>query len=531
MLLKIEGEKMLGIVRKRLSKLLAIVMIALMSFVALIPFDAVDVEASSNIIRISGSDRYDTSCKAAYYLQKLNGGKKFDAIILSTGSNYPDALGGSYLCKVTGAPLILVNNKTIPRAMECVSKVMNKNGTIYMLGGAGAVSRRIENAFMQAGYQNIERIEGKSRYETNLELLKAADAFDKEKNENINRNLIICSGANFADALSAGSTGHPIMVVGNKLSSDQLAYIKERSYNRFFIMGGVKAVSKSIENALKGRGTVIRLEGGNRFDTSLKAVNKFFPVGKTKEAIVVSGENFPDGLSATPIAQKLGSPILLISNTHIAESYNYLKKNKVGKAIVFGGQNIIQDKTVGVSGTGLTAGWNNIHNHLVYIHSDGTIATKAFSDGYNTIVPSTGGFIAPEQRQRFIWPVEGPLTSYFGYRDDVPSWASSDHGGIDIGVGYYTPVKASASGTVIWPTGWYQGYGNLVVIQHADGYVTYYGHNSYNLVSVGDRVFQGQIVASSGSTGNSTGPHVHFEIRRYGVKRDPLDYLPRNRYW
>ena len=118
----------------------------------------------------------------------------------------------------------------------------------------------------------------------------------------------------------------------------------------------------------------------------------------------------------------------------------------------------------------------------------------------------------------FIWPVHGILTSEFGWR-----WGRL-HAGIDIAVGNATPVVASASGTVI-VAGWMGGYGNLVVIDHGNGVATAYGHNSTIAAGVGQYVAQGQLIAYSGNTGFSTGPHVHFEVRVGGVPVDPLGYL------
>jgi len=117
-----------------------------------------------------------------------------------------------------------------------------------------------------------------------------------------------------------------------------------------------------------------------------------------------------------------------------------------------------------------------------------------------------------------IYPVNGPLTSRFGMR-----WGRM-HEGIDVGVGTGTPVVAAASGTVI-SAGWAGGYGNLVVIDHGGGIATAYGHNSRIIVSNGQSVGQGTVIAYSGSTGHSTGPHVHFEVRINGSAVDPLPYL------
>jgi murein DD-endopeptidase MepM/ murein hydrolase activator NlpD len=116
------------------------------------------------------------------------------------------------------------------------------------------------------------------------------------------------------------------------------------------------------------------------------------------------------------------------------------------------------------------------------------------------------------------WPVSGPVTSGFGLR-----WGRM-HEGIDIAVAEGTPVRASAAGTVIH-AGWLGGYGNLVVVDHGGGLSTAYAHNSSYATSVGQSVAAGQVVAYSGNTGNSSGPHVHFEVRVNGSAVDPLGYL------
>ena len=122
----------------------------------------------------------------------------------------------------------------------------------------------------------------------------------------------------------------------------------------------------------------------------------------------------------------------------------------------------------------------------------------------------------------FIWPVRGTITSNFGGRN---LWGSYDfHLGIDIAVPTGTSIKAADGGTVI-KAGWSGSYGNLVAIRHDNGYVTYYAHNSSILVSVGDKVYQGQVIARAGMTGNASGPHCHFEVRINGTSVNPRNYL------
>jgi murein DD-endopeptidase MepM/ murein hydrolase activator NlpD len=121
----------------------------------------------------------------------------------------------------------------------------------------------------------------------------------------------------------------------------------------------------------------------------------------------------------------------------------------------------------------------------------------------------------------FGWPTAGVLTSRFGRR-----WGKM-HKGIDIAGPVGTPINSAAAGTVVF-AGWQGGYGNLVEIKHADGTTTRYGHNSRLMVSVGQTVAQGQQVSEMGSTGHSTGSHLHFEIRPNGGDAvNPIAHLPR----
>ena len=124
----------------------------------------------------------------------------------------------------------------------------------------------------------------------------------------------------------------------------------------------------------------------------------------------------------------------------------------------------------------------------------------------------------------FGWPCNGVITSRFGYRNTGIRGASTYHEGIDIANGYGTPIYASDGGTVSY-SGWQGGYGYLVIIDHGNGYQTYYGHNSSLLVSVGEHVYKGQQIAKMGSTGVSSGSHCDFRIKLNGTFLNPLNYL------
>lgn len=122
------------------------------------------------------------------------------------------------------------------------------------------------------------------------------------------------------------------------------------------------------------------------------------------------------------------------------------------------------------------------------------------------------------------WPCSGPITSPFGYRTHPIFGTTIFHAGIDIGVDYGTPIHAADSGVVVY-SGWISGYGNAVIIDHGGGVSTLYGHNQSLAVSEGQSVSKGSVVAYAGSTGNSTGPHCHFEVDVNGSPVNPMGYL------
>jgi LysM repeat protein len=123
-----------------------------------------------------------------------------------------------------------------------------------------------------------------------------------------------------------------------------------------------------------------------------------------------------------------------------------------------------------------------------------------------------------EQRIPLVWPVEGPVISTFGQR--ARGW----HAGIDISAEIGSQVYAAAPGTVVY-SGWIRSYGQVVKLEHSNGFITLYAHNLQNLVEAGEEVEAGQVIATVGRSGHTTGPHVHFEVRRDGRAYNPLHLL------
>ena len=149
------------------------------------------------------------------------------------------------------------------------------------------------------------------------------------------------------------------------------------------------------------------------------------------------------------------------------------------------------------------------------------------SEFMNQAYGTVSSVLNPTAETPNIWPVAGPISSYYGYRTSPGGIGSTFHEGVDIAGDYGTPISATAAGTVT-QAGWVGGYGYLVEVKHADGIVTRYGHNSAVLVYEGQHVDQGSMIALMGSTGNSTGPHCHYEVRINGEAVDPMYFLPQS---
>lgn len=140
---------------------------------------------------------------------------------------------------------------------------------------------------------------------------------------------------------------------------------------------------------------------------------------------------------------------------------------------------------------------------------------KGSADRYNGTHPKgSSGTV------KLSWPLEGRLSSRYGLRDRV------HHDGIDIKAPPGTPIRAAEAGRVIHSDNALAGYGNLIILKHPGNVSTVYAHNRRNLVKVGDFVQKGQVIGEVGRTGRATTHHLHFEVRRDGRPRDPLQFLP-----
>mgnify|MGYP004494951995 CR=1 FL=1 len=287
----------------------------------------------NNRLRVYGDSRYDTAVDAADAMKKSLGIDKFENIIVADGRNYPDALTGSYLAKVKDAPILLVNDGSASMIREYIKQNLKSGGTVYILGGTGAVSGSFEKSVRNTG-ASVKRLAGKSRYDTNISILKEAGVTKGD--------LLICSGGGFADSLSASAAGLPILLTGDTVSPEQKAYLNSLSIDKIYIIGGTGAVKESVEDTAKRYGTVERLAGKSRYDTSEAVAKKFFS-GKASAAVIAYGQNFPDGLAGGPLAMTLDAPLLLAENGAYSQAAGFVEKEGIKKGIVMGGRSLISD--------------------------------------------------------------------------------------------------------------------------------------------------------------------------------------------
>jgi lipoprotein NlpD len=168
-----------------------------------------------------------------------------------------------------------------------------------------------------------------------------------------------------------------------------------------------------------------------------------------------------------------------------------------------------------------------VHANRIHDVTEVPVGTRLF-------IPPSRGYVRKETAGRYngkhpkgssgsvklVWPLQGKLSSRYGLRDRVR------HDGIDIKAPPGTKIRAADAGRVIHSGDGLAGYGNLIIVKHGGSYSTVYAHNRRNLVKVGDFVQKGQVIAEVGRTGRATTDHLHFEVRRDGKARDPLQYLP-----
>ncbi len=285
-------------------------------------------------VRIYGPNRVDTSIEAARKLKTKLGVSKFDSVIVASGMNYADALAGSWLSAVKSAPILLLDKVSEDKVTQYVKANLSAEGTVYILGGNGAVPETFGDKL--AGL-SVSRLSGKSRYDTNMAILEETDVSGKD--------LIVCSGAGYADALSVSSVGRPIMLVGTELTDAQKEYLEDAGFTKIYAVGGTAAVSSDVVNELVQYAGVTRVGGKNRFETSLNVAKTFFP-GTHDHMMMVYAKDFPDGLSGGALAYQYDAPVLLATSDNVSAAVAYRGLSSAARSITMGGPKLISDNAI-----------------------------------------------------------------------------------------------------------------------------------------------------------------------------------------
>ena len=280
--------------------------------------------------RVSGATRYETAISSADTLKENLRVEKFDAVIVASGINFADALAGSYLAAMKHAPILIVNGSTMNSMKEYIKENLVPGGTVYLLGGTAAVGAAMEQGL--DSFQ-VKRLAGNTRYETNLAILKEAGVAGKD--------IIVCTGKDFADSLSASAVGLPILLVKDGLTAEQKEFLTGCGSN-FIIVGGEKAVTPTVEKQLKTYGSVKRLAGSTRYETSVMVAKEFFEAPST--AVLAYAQNFPDGLCGGPLAYSMGAPLILTASGKQADAQAYTETLGIQTGLILGGTTLINDK-------------------------------------------------------------------------------------------------------------------------------------------------------------------------------------------
>lgn len=294
-----------------------------------------------NVERMAGANRFDTAYMVANKLKEALGVEKFDAVVVACGTDFADALAGSYLAAVKKAPILLSYHKGNynEQTKEYIRANLKENGTVYILGGTNAVPQSMEQGL--DGFQ-VVRMNGAHRFETNLMILKEAGIKPGQE-------ILVCTATDFADSLSASATGLPILLVYNKktaLRDEQVEFLNSLAGNgnSFRVVGGASAVNDKLMAAVNAYGPTSRLAGANRYETTVEVARAYF---KTSDYMVMAyGRNFPDGLCGGPLAYALGAPLILTQTKYKDNALKYAFEGGYNGASVLGGTGLISDAAV-----------------------------------------------------------------------------------------------------------------------------------------------------------------------------------------
>lgn len=290
---------------------------------------------ATGTLRLGGADRYATAIQVSKtYAPGVS------AVYVATGANFPDALSAAAAASLVDGPLLLTPTATLPDAVA--NEILRLQPEhIYAIGGTGAVSEKTFNALAEIA--PTTRLGDVDRYSTGLQIVDTAFTAANT--------AFIATGRSFPDALAAtgaaGSLEAPVILVDGALGSVPgrvLDTLEGLGVENIEIAGGTGAVSLAIENQLSQRYTVTRHGGGDRYETTARINEAFFPDGSTDTMFLATGANFPDALAGAALAGSLGAPLYVTAPTCVPDSVR-LSIARLGATtqVIMGGTSIVSD--------------------------------------------------------------------------------------------------------------------------------------------------------------------------------------------
>lgn len=382
----------------------------------------------------------------------------------------------------------------------------------------------------------IERISGKDRYETAIAINQRFQETDR---------AIVVDGTNFPDALTASALSKhlnaPIYLTSEDININTT--LKDKGVRKVTIVGGTAAVSMEVETTLLRDFFVERISGADRYETANEVCKK---IG-SPAVVETTGLDYFDALLASNLVMHSEVGLMLSdgNNDHGLVVSNRLthQNDRYTKALEMIQQDREKNHLLIVTGESFPDALSVsgimpiLDADLLLIDgkslNDSQITTIRAYDRV-TIIGGTDAVSADIEQlilnepneDALLWPVPTCrwITEYFVERMHPIRQRMELHIGIDIGAGPGESIIAAADGTVV-EAGWHDAYGNYVKIRHNDHLETLYAHAQELWVSAGEVVKAGDVIAKVGTTGLSTGYHLHFEVRNNGEYQDPLEYI------
>ena len=285
-------------------------------------------------LRVYGSNRATTSLAIAEQLKKLNGGKAFDAVVLCTGENYPDALAGGYLANVKNAPILLLRDKKTDRTkvVNYIKKNLKKKGKIYVLGSTAAVP---DSWISGLKSYSIKRLQGSNRFKTNAAILTEIGASK-------GREIIATTGYDFPDALCASALDKPLLLLDSrktkKLAEAQITYLKNvnKSVKPTIYLVGDRGKVASFEKELSAYGSVVWVSDNvDPVKRSVAIAGMFFE--RPDNVAFARCDDYPDGLCGSVLANRNGAPLLLTEMSETSDAVKaYIVEAGASRGYIFG---------------------------------------------------------------------------------------------------------------------------------------------------------------------------------------------------